>query len=123
MTPRSLSAARRRAWMPRRLSPEGHGEVAARLSPLKHANLDVLGRCGFRASTPAGDGPRPLRDPAGVEPDDGTAEPVDVGPAPKELKITLEKSRFTAWYLKKLNVQMNDERVAERRGPAWTGRN
>ncbi|MDX3062193.1 hypothetical protein PV518_08360 [Streptomyces sp. ND04-05B] len=35
----------------------------ARLSPLKHRNLDVLGRCSFAASTPAAGDLRPLRDP------------------------------------------------------------
>jgi hypothetical protein len=39
-------------------------EDVARLSPLKHANLNVLGRYSFRAFTPAGGGLRPLRDPA-----------------------------------------------------------
>lgn len=38
-------------------------EDVARLSPLKHANLNCLGRYSFRPSTPAGDGLRPLRDP------------------------------------------------------------
>lgn len=39
-------------------------EDIARLSPLKHANLNVLGRYSFRHSGPAGGGLRPLRDPA-----------------------------------------------------------
>ena len=39
-------------------------EDVARLSPLKHANLNVLGRYSFRASIPAGGGLRPLRSPA-----------------------------------------------------------
>jgi TnpA family transposase len=39
-------------------------EDVARLSPLKHANLNVLGRYSLRAFTPAGGGLRPLRDPA-----------------------------------------------------------
>jgi TnpA family transposase len=39
-------------------------EDLARLSPLKHANLNVLGRYSFRHSGPAGGGLRPLRDPA-----------------------------------------------------------
>ncbi|WP_436841840.1 Tn3 family transposase [Streptomyces syringium] len=39
-------------------------EDVARLSPLKHANLNVLGRYSFRHSGPAGGGLRPLRDPA-----------------------------------------------------------
>jgi hypothetical protein len=44
-------------------------EDVARLSPLKHANLNVLGRYSFRASTPAGGGLRPLRDPATADAD------------------------------------------------------
>ncbi|MDF6043794.1 hypothetical protein LRD69_16990 [Streptomyces sp. JH14] len=48
-----------------------HGEGAAlnpaeditRLSPLKHRNLNVLGRYGFAASTQADGGLRLLRDP------------------------------------------------------------
>jgi hypothetical protein len=39
-------------------------EDVARLSPLKHANLNVLGRYSFRGSGPAGGALRPLRDPA-----------------------------------------------------------
>ncbi|WUH89780.1 transposase [Streptomyces sp. NBC_00433] len=48
------------------------GEDVARLSPLKHKNLNVLGRYSFTASTPAGGGLRPLRDPdaAGLDEDD-----------------------------------------------------
>lgn len=45
---------------------EGHeirDEDIARLSPLKHANLNVLGRYSFTASTPAAGALRPLRDP------------------------------------------------------------
>lgn len=45
-------------------------EDVARLSPLKHANLHVLGRYSFRASTPAGGGLRPLRDPATADTDE-----------------------------------------------------
>jgi len=46
-------------------------EDVARLSPLRHANLNCLGRYSFRASTPVGGGLRPLRDPdaAGVDED------------------------------------------------------
>ncbi|MFI8944080.1 hypothetical protein [Streptomyces syringium] len=40
------------------------GSDVARLSPLRHANLNVLGRYTFRHSGPAGGGLRPLRDPA-----------------------------------------------------------
>lgn len=46
----------------------------ARLSPLRHANLNVLGRYSFRASTPVGGGLRPLRDLDAAqedEPDEG----------------------------------------------------
>ncbi|MCX4758613.1 transposase [Kitasatospora purpeofusca] len=39
-------------------------EDVARLSPLKHANLNVVGRYIFHASGPAGGGLRPLGDPA-----------------------------------------------------------
>jgi hypothetical protein len=57
------------------LRAEGHeirDEDVARLSPLKHKNLNVLGRYSFTASTPAGGGLRPLRDPdaAGLDEDD-----------------------------------------------------
>ncbi len=44
----------------------------ARLSPLRHANLNVLGRYSFRSTLPAG-GLRPLRDPAAAGEDDETA--------------------------------------------------
>ncbi|MFF9870137.1 Tn3 family transposase [Streptomyces sp. NPDC013953] len=52
------------------------GEDVARLSPLRHANLNVLGRYSFRATVPAGGGLRPLRDPgaAGLDEDDGGQE-------------------------------------------------
>jgi len=61
------------------LRAEGHeikDEDIARLSPLKHKNLNVLGRYSFTPSTPR-DGLRPLRDPdAGDldEDDDGTED-------------------------------------------------
>jgi TnpA family transposase len=45
-------------------------EDIARLSPLKHKNLNVLGRYSFTASIPVGGGLRPLRDPDAVELDD-----------------------------------------------------
>jgi hypothetical protein len=56
------------------MKAEGHEireEDIARLSPLKHKNLNVLGRYGFTASVPVG-GLRPLRDPdaAGLDEDD-----------------------------------------------------
>jgi hypothetical protein len=55
------------------LRAEGHkirDEDIARLSPLKHKNLNVLGRYSFTASIPVGGGLRPLRDPDAVELDD-----------------------------------------------------
>ena len=60
------------------LRAEGHDirdEDIARLSPLKHKNLNVLGRHSFTASLPTG-GLRPLRDPdaAGPHEDDDEAE-------------------------------------------------
>ncbi|GAA3466273.1 Tn3 family transposase [Nonomuraea roseola] len=45
-------------------------EDIARLSPLKHRNLNVLGRYSFSASTPTAGAPRPLRDPEAPERDD-----------------------------------------------------
>nr|WP_231509835.1 transposase [Streptosporangium roseum] len=45
-------------------------EDIARVSPLRHANLNVLGRYSFRGSQPDGGGLRPLRDPATVVLDD-----------------------------------------------------
>ncbi|MEV0409018.1 hypothetical protein [Actinoallomurus sp. NPDC050550] len=42
-------------------------EDVARLSPLKHADLDALGRYGLGASTPVGGG---LRDPGAADDDD-----------------------------------------------------
>ncbi|MGB8946635.1 MAG: Tn3 family transposase [Streptomyces sp.] len=55
-----------------KLRAEGHeirDEDVARLSPLKHKNLNVLGRYSFTASQPV-DGLRPLRDPEAVDLDD-----------------------------------------------------
>lgn len=55
------------------LRAEGHeikDEDVARLPPLKHRNLNCLGRYGFTASTPAAGALRPLRDPDAVELDD-----------------------------------------------------
>jgi hypothetical protein len=55
------------------LRAEGHeiaGEDIARLSPLKHRNLNVLGRYSFIPSTPASGALRPLRDPDAAELDD-----------------------------------------------------
>jgi len=53
--------------------PEGRevlDEDVARLSPLKHANLNCLGRYSFRASQPRDGGLRPLRAPDTVDLDD-----------------------------------------------------
>lgn len=61
------------------LCAEGHeirDEDVARPSPLKHRNLNCLGRYSFTPSTPAG-GLRPLRGPDAVdldEDDDGTED-------------------------------------------------
>ncbi|MFE0133858.1 Tn3 family transposase [Streptomyces sp. NPDC059037] len=55
------------------LRAEGHDikdEDAARLSPLKHKNLNCLGRYNFRASTPSAGALRPLRDPDAPDLDD-----------------------------------------------------
>ncbi|WP_262371310.1 Tn3 family transposase [Streptomyces sp. WAC01526] len=55
------------------LKAEGHeirDEDIARLSPLKHRNLNLLGRYGFTASTPAAGALRPLRDPDAPELDE-----------------------------------------------------
>jgi Transposase and inactivated derivatives, TnpA family len=52
------------------LQTEGHDireEDIARLSPLKHRNLYLLGRYSFTASTPAAGTLRPLRDPDAPE--------------------------------------------------------
>lgn len=55
------------------LKAEGHeirDEDIARLSPLKHRNLNLLGRYSFTASTPAAGALRPLRDPEASELDE-----------------------------------------------------
>ncbi|KAK1177905.1 Tn3 family transposase [Streptomyces sp. NBS 14/10] len=55
------------------LQAEGHeirDEDIARLSPLKHRNLNLLGRYSFTASTPAAGALRPLRDPEAQELDE-----------------------------------------------------
>lgn len=41
-----------------------------RLSPLRHRNLDLLGRYSFTAGVPAAGALRPLRDPDGPELDE-----------------------------------------------------
>lgn len=61
------------------LRTEGHeirDEDVARLSPLKHKNLNLLGRYNFTATQPAGGTLRPLRDPdtAGLDDDEDGAE-------------------------------------------------
>lgn len=45
-------------------------EDIARLSPLKHRNLNLLGRYSFTAQVPAAGALRPLRNPDGPELDD-----------------------------------------------------
>ncbi|GAB3974689.1 hypothetical protein GCM10029978_056940 [Actinoallomurus acanthiterrae] len=55
------------------LRAEGHeiqDEEIARLSPLKHRNLNLLGRYSFTASVPAAAALRPLRDPDAPELDE-----------------------------------------------------
>ncbi|MEU5845729.1 Tn3 family transposase [Saccharopolyspora shandongensis] len=55
------------------LRAEGHelrDEDIARLSPLKHRNLNLLARYSFTASVPAAGALRPLRDPDGPELDE-----------------------------------------------------
>ncbi len=62
----------RRTSSASKLRAEGHeirSEDVARLSPLKHRNLNVLGRYSFTASG-SREGLRPLRDPDAVELDD-----------------------------------------------------
>jgi hypothetical protein len=44
-------------------SHELREEDIARLSPLKHLNLNLLGCCSFTACIPAADALRPLQDP------------------------------------------------------------
>ncbi|MFF8382536.1 Tn3 family transposase [Streptomyces kanasensis] len=62
------------------LQAEGHEireEDIARLSPLKHRNLNLLGRYSFTASVPAAGALRPLRDPDAPEldeDDDGSGQ-------------------------------------------------
>lgn len=48
-------------------------EGVARLSPLKHANLNCLGRYSIRVGVPAGGGLRPLREPAAADVGEGKA--------------------------------------------------
>lgn len=71
-TTRYLNAAveQLRALPPQEREHDILDEDLVRLSPLKHANLNCLGRYSFRASTPAGGDLRPLRDPAAADPDE-----------------------------------------------------
>lgn len=77
-TTRYLDAAvgQLRALPPEEREHDVLDEDVARLSPLKHANLNVLGRYSFTASTPAADALRPPRDPdaAGLGPDEDDEE-------------------------------------------------
>ncbi|MDX3233800.1 Tn3 family transposase [Streptomyces sp. ME19-01-6] len=62
------------------LQAEGHElreEDIARLSPLKHRNLNLLGRYSFTASTPAAGALRPLRDPDALELDENDESAAD----------------------------------------------
>lgn len=67
-----------------KLRAEGHeirDEDIAHLSPLKHRNLNLLGRYSFTASTPAADALRPLRDADTMEVDEddyGSGQEVSV---------------------------------------------
>jgi hypothetical protein len=77
-TTRYLDAAvdQLRARPPEEREHDVLDEDVARVSPLKHANLNCLGHYSFAASPPR-EGPCPLRDPATVhldEDDDGTGE-------------------------------------------------
>lgn len=59
------------------LRAEGHeirDEDVARLSPLKHRNLNLLGRYSFTARVPAAGALRPLRDPDAPELDEDDEE-------------------------------------------------
>lgn len=56
-------------------------EDVSRLSPLKHANLNCLGRYSFRASTPVGGDLRPLRDPYS----DGASEDSEMTVSPSSI--------------------------------------
>ncbi|GLW06955.1 hypothetical protein Misp01_20850 [Microtetraspora sp. NBRC 13810] len=61
------------------LQAEGHEireEDIARLSPLKHRNVNLLGHYSFTASVPAAGALRPLRDPdaPGLDEDDEAGE-------------------------------------------------
>ncbi|GED90118.1 hypothetical protein TNCT6_72030 [Streptomyces sp. 6-11-2] len=77
-TTRYLDAAvdHLRALPPEEREHDVLDEDVARVSPLKHANLNCLGRYSFAARPPR-EGLRPLRDPATVhldEDDEGTGE-------------------------------------------------
>ncbi|MFH8631605.1 Tn3 family transposase [Streptomyces lydicus] len=59
-----------------RRGPRDQRRGVARLSPLKHKNLNCLGRYSFTATQPSGGTLRPLRDPdaAGLDDDEDGAE-------------------------------------------------
>jgi hypothetical protein len=78
LTTRYLDAAvdHLRALPPEEREHDVLNEDVARVSPLKHANLNCLGRYSFAARPPR-EGLRPPRDPATVhldEDDEGTGE-------------------------------------------------
>ncbi|MCF3104900.1 hypothetical protein IPZ58_25405 [Streptomyces roseoverticillatus] len=58
---------------PHRSDAPAPPRTLARLSPLKHRNLNLLGRYSFTASTPAAGALRPLRAPDTVELDEDDA--------------------------------------------------
>jgi hypothetical protein len=64
--PRTLPAERR--------EHEVLDEDVARLSPLRHANVNVLGRWSFRAPPVRPRGASPPRDPAESDDDDGAED-------------------------------------------------
>ncbi|WP_437113692.1 hypothetical protein [Streptomyces violaceusniger] len=59
-----------RAHRPVEAGTYGAVEDVARLSPLEHENVNLLGRYGFTASMPAAGVLRPPRDPDAPEPDE-----------------------------------------------------
>lgn len=91
------------------------GHDVARLSPLKHRNLNVLGRCSFSATQPADGTLRPLRDPdaAGLDDDeDGAAGLTTSGPA---------KSADPFVGRRLSSAASTPQRSASATWPAWTG--
>jgi hypothetical protein len=71
-TTRYLDAAvaQLRALPPEEREHDVRDEDVARLSPLRHANLNCLGRYSFRATVPACGGLRPLRDAGSLDGDE-----------------------------------------------------